>query len=317
MHPAGSPAGGTAFVTVGGVLPVLLAAALGVVMGFLRRPLGAHLADPRVVAPGLAVVAVGVQMALGLLSASVAGPLLGLSLFLLTGFGLLNLHLVGMGVLSTGMALNAAVVLVNGAMPVRAPAVLDAGLARPGELVLVDLGAGRRYEATGDWLAVLGDVIPVGAIGGVLSFGDLIVAVGVATVAADLARYARRPTPGSGRVGSRFAPQAVIEHGVGSEAVRVGDGGPHVQELDGGGHVVDSEDRLGHGVGDRADRRERAGVAPTRRRARHRADEVLAGQRQQEGASELGHAPDPVDEVEGLPGRLGEVDARVEEHLLT
>jgi hypothetical protein len=301
------------------VVPLLLAAVAGIAVGMVRRPLGAHLADPRVLVPGLAAGAVALHLALGLLSPAVAGPLLGLSLFLLTGFGLLNLHLVGMGVLTLGMALNAAVVLVNGAMPVRATAVVAAGVAEPGELVLVDLGAGRRYEATGDWLAMLGDVIPVSPIGAVLSFGDLIVLMGIGVVASDLVRYARRPQPGSSSraLRDRLAAQGVVQDRVGREALRVGDRAEHGEELHGADHVVDAEHRLGDRGGDRGDRRQGPGVAPARRRAGQRADEVLAGQRQQQRPSQLGHAADAVDEVQGLPGGLGEVDSRVEEHLLT
>lgn len=301
------------------MLTVLLAAVVGVVVGTFRRPLGAHLADPRVVAPALAGVAIALHLALGLLPSALAGPLLGLSLFLLTGFTLLNVHLVGMGVLSTGLALNAAVVLVNGAMPVRARAVVDAGIARPGELVLVDLGAGRRYEAVGDWLPVLGDAIPIERIGSVMSFGDLIVLVGIAVVAADLVRYARRPRPGSGRATfrDRFAPEVVGQDGVGREPVGFGDRPADRQELHGRAHVVDAEHGLGHRSRDGADRGQRAGVSSSRGRGRDGADEVLARQGQQQRPSQLGHPTDPVDEVERLPGGLGEVDPRVEEHLLT
>lgn len=301
------------------MLTVLLAAVVGVVVGTFRRPLGAHLADPRVVAPGIAVVAVVVHLGLGLLAGTVAGPLLGLSLFLLTGFALLNLHLIGMGVLSTGLALNAAVVLVNGAMPVRASAVVRAGIARPGELVLVDLGAGRRYEEVGDWLPVLGDVIPVPALGAVMSFGDLIVLVGIAVVAADLVRYARRPRPGSARVTlwDRFAAQVVSQDRTGREPVGFGDRLLDGEELRGRRDVVDAEHGLGHRGRDGADRGEGAGIPSPRGRGRDRADEVLARQRQQERAPELGEPADAVDEVEGLAGGLGEVDPRVEEHLLT
>lgn len=301
------------------MLTVLLAAVVGGVIGALRRPLGAHLMDPRVLAPGVAVVAVVLHLSLALLSPSVAGPLLGLSLFLLTGFALLNLHLVGMGVLAIGLGLNAAVVLVNGAMPVRASAVVAAGIARPGELVLVDLGAGRRYEAVADWLPVLGDVIPVGPLGAVMSFGDLIVLAGIGAVACDLVRYARRPQPGSGRAAPRyrFAAKPVGEHGIGREPVGIDDGLLDGEELHGGRDVVHPEHGLGDGRRHGPDGREGPGVALPRRGGGDGADEVLARQRQQQRSAELGDAGDPVDEVEGLPGRLGEVDARVEEHLLT
>jgi len=105
------------------VVPVLVAVAVGIAVGALRRPLGRHLPDPVVVVPSLGVLAVAIQVPLGWFSTVVAGPLLGLSLFLLTGFALLNRRLVGMGVLALGLGLNAAVVLVNGAMPVRATAL--------------------------------------------------------------------------------------------------------------------------------------------------------------------------------------------------
>lgn len=301
------------------MVPLLVAVVTGIAVGMLRRPLGAHLEDPRVLVPGLAAVAVGLHLSLWLLSPAVAGPLLGLSLFLLTGFGLLNLHLVGMGILTTGLALNAAVVLVNGAMPVRTTAVVAAGIAAPGELVLVDLGAGRRYEATGDWLPILGDVIPVAPIGAVVSFGDLIVLMGVGVVAADLVRYTRRPRPGSTgvRLGDRLAAQLVAQDRVDGQALRVGDGGQHGEQLHGADHVVDPEHRLGDRGGHRGDRRQGARVAMARRGPGQRADEVLAGEGHQERPAELGHAADAVDQVEGLAGRLGEVDTRVEEHLLT
>ena len=310
-------------VTVGPVVPVLAAAVAGIVVGALRRPLGAHLRDPVVLMPALAVGAVALQATLGWFSTEVSGPLLGLSLFLLTGFALLNHHLVGMGVLAVGLALNTAVVLANGAMPVRPEAVVRAGIVEPRELITVDVGAGRRFERTGDWLPVLGDVIPVRAAGAAMSFGDLIVLIGVGTVAGDLTRYARReprrPRRRSGLLAAgrqRFAAQVIGQDRVGGEAVRVGDGLLHGQELDRGGHVVHPEHGLGDGRGDRADGGEGAGVALAGRGARQRADEVLPGQREQQRPAELGHAIDPVDQVEGLPGGLGEVDAGIEEHLL-
>lgn len=315
-------------VTVSAVVPVVVAAVVGIAAGALRRPVGRHLPDPVLVVPWLGVLAVAIQLPLGSFSTVVAGPLLGLSLFLLTGFALLNRHLVGMGVLALGLALNAGVVLVNGAMPVRATALVDAGVVAADELRAVDLGAGRRFERTDDWLPVLGDVVAVRPLGAAMSIGDLVVLVGVGAVAADLARYARRGQPSGGsallvwvgrlarRLLERLAPEVLGEHGIPGEPVGVDDGLLDGEVLHRGGNVVHPEHGLGHGGRHRADRRQRPGVALARRGAGDGTDEVLPRQSEQQRAAELGQATDAVDQVERLPRRLGEVDPRVEQDLL-
>jgi hypothetical protein len=316
-------------VTVGAVVPVVLAAVAGIVVGALRRPLGSHLPDPTIVLPSLGVVAVAIQVPLGWSSTLVAGPLLGLSLFLLTGFALLNRHLAGMGVLALGLSLNAAVVLANGAMPVRPTALVDAGAASVDELGDVDLGAGRRLERTSDWLPVLGDAVPVRPLGAAMSVGDLVALAGIGTVAGELARYTRRGRPSGAsvalaavgrltrRLGDRLAPEVIGEHRVDRQTVGVGDGLLDGQELHRRDHVVHPEDRLRHRRGHRADGGQGAGVALAGRGGGDGPDEVLARQGQQERPAELGHAGRSVDEVQGLPRRLREVDPGVEEHLLT
>lgn len=310
------------------MVPVVVAAVVGIAVGALRRPVGRHLPDPVVVVPWLGVLAVAIQVPLGAFTTVVAGPLLGLSLFLLTGFALLNRRLVGMGVLALGLALNAAVVLVNGAMPVRATALVDAGVVAADELRSVDLGAGRRFERTGDWMPVLGDVLAVRPPGAAMSIGDLVVLAGVGVVAADLARYARRGQPSGAsallvvvgrlarRLRERLAPEVVGEDGVHGQPVGVDDRLLDREVLHRGGHVVHPEDGLGHGGRHRADRRQRPGVPLPGRGAGDGSDEVLARQREQQRAAELGHATDAVDQVERLPGRLREVDPRVEQDLL-
>lgn len=305
--------------------PVLLAALAGALVGVLREPLGAHLRDPVVVVPGLAAVGVVLQLATGPVGGGAAGWLLAASLLSLLAFAVRNRRLVGMGVLATGLAMNAAVVVANGAMPVRAEAVVRAGVAEPAELALVDLGGGRRFERDDDRLVLLGDLVPVRRLGAVLSLGDLVVMAGVAAVACDLVRHAARGQgrwPGSAlaragrRARQRLPAELVGEDGVLGELRRVGDGLLHGQVLHGAGHVVHAEHGLGDGGRDGADGGERAGATLAGRGAGDGADEVLAGQRQQERTIELGEAADAVHEVERLPRRLGEVDARVEQDLL-
>ena len=229
------------------MVPVLVAAAIGAAVGALGRPHGRHLATPVLVLPSIAVAAVALQLLMGWFDLPAESLVFAASLGLLTGFAALNVHVVGMGVLAIGLACNFAAVLVHGGMPVRASAVVEAGVARPGELADVDLGAGRRFERQGDAAPALGDVIPVEPMGAVVSFGDLIAAMGVASLSGELLRYARRGQRwwlGDVASAARFPAEPVIEVGVDREPVRVVDVREHVEELDGADDVVHAEDRV-------------------------------------------------------------------------
>ncbi len=92
-------------------------------------------------------------------------------------FAAMNRSLVGMGIVVVGLAANALVIGINGGMPVRPAAVAAAH---------VDYGRLHHAEGPGDRLSWLGDVIPARRLHLVLSFGDLILAVGVADVVAHL-----------------------------------------------------------------------------------------------------------------------------------
>jgi hypothetical protein len=132
------------------------------------------------------VVAVGVaaQSAAELLdvSGSVGLGLVYVSYALLTAFALRNLRLVGMPVVLLGLVLNVAVIGVNGGMPVRAEALRAAGHLTDAEIAALDFGAKRHLEDGGDRLTILGDVIPVRPTREVLSFGDIVLAFGIADV---------------------------------------------------------------------------------------------------------------------------------------
>lgn len=167
------------------------------------RPSNATLRPLRAVgALGAAVVlqvlpaAFDVEGGVGL--ASVLG-----SYALLAAFALVNVRLVGMPVVLVGLLCNVVVIGANAGMPVRTEALrqVDPGLTAA-ELADHDgdLGAKRHIETGDDVLTFLGDIIPVRPLRQVLSFGDLILAVGLADVTFRLLKPAarirrrRRPT---------------------------------------------------------------------------------------------------------------------------
>lgn len=104
---------------------------------------------------------------------------LALSYACLVVFALLNLRIPGFGLLAFGLALNAAVVSANTGMPVH-----DGSLALSGR---------HHAEGPGDRLTVLDDRLDVPPLGEILSFGDLVLAFGLATAMASLVR---RPPEG-------------------------------------------------------------------------------------------------------------------------
>lgn len=160
----------------------LLAAVVGVVAGYATGGRLRHLSGHRMEMWPLLVAGVVLQ------ALAPNGVVLVAALLCLLAWCLANLQLVGMAVVAVGLALNALVIVVNGAMPVR-----PAALARAD--VEVDLGGTRRLEAPGDRLTFLGDVLPARPLRMVLSFGDLIVAVGTADVVVHLMRRRRARLP--------------------------------------------------------------------------------------------------------------------------
>ena len=111
----------------------------------------------------------------------------------LVAFAVANLRLVGMPVVLVGLALNSAVIFPNGGMPVRGSAVVQAGLVEPDEVATIDFGSKRHLETEDDVLTILGDVVPVAPLREVISFGDLILAAGVADAVFRLLRPNRAP----------------------------------------------------------------------------------------------------------------------------
>jgi Family of unknown function (DUF5317) len=103
-----------------------------------------------------------------------------LAYVLVLAFCLLNLRIRGMGVVAIGVVMNALVIGLNQGMPRDA----DAGAGQT---------AFHRPERDTDLLPVLGEIVPLpDPIGGLVSFGDIVIGVGLVDVAYHASRPVRR-----------------------------------------------------------------------------------------------------------------------------
>jgi hypothetical protein len=108
--------------------------------------------------------------------------LLLLSYVFIIGFGLSNLLLTGMGVITVGIAMNAFVIALNQGMPYRYP-----------EGTKAETTVKHRPEKPDDILPALGDTIVLGdPVDAAISFGDLVIAVGLVDLTYRASRRPRR-----------------------------------------------------------------------------------------------------------------------------
>ena len=107
---------------------------------------------------------------------------------LLIAFAIFNWRLTGMSIVAIGLACNLAVLLANQAMPVRAESVVRAGIADEASVATAQLGPARRLAEPGDRLEPLTAIVPLSALGMVVTFGDLIALFGLLDVGFRLAR---------------------------------------------------------------------------------------------------------------------------------
>jgi Family of unknown function (DUF5317) len=104
------------------------------------------------------------------------------SYVLIIGFGLSNLLLTGMGVITIGIAMNAFVIALNQGMPYRVP-----------DGTTSEISVKHRPEKPSDTLPELGDYIVLGSpVDASISFGDLVIAVGLIDLTFRASRRSRR-----------------------------------------------------------------------------------------------------------------------------
>lgn len=185
-------------VSLAAVAPIAAFAAIGLVAGGVRRGRLEWMVKNRprlwgLAAAALAATAVGDAFGTGGFGFEIAG-ITGPAVLALIGMGAglafvtSNLAVGGMAVVGVGIAANLAALVANRATPVRAGALVEARIVDPADVDRAVLGGPREIADSGTVLEILGDVIPVPELGLVVSFGDLIVLVGLAAVICNLMR---------------------------------------------------------------------------------------------------------------------------------
>jgi hypothetical protein len=166
----------------------LLAVAAGIGIGLLAGGRLSHLGSRNLRMWPLLMAGLAAQILSTPLSGDASFALLLASYGLLLAFAAANVVLVGMWLVAMGIGMNLVVIAVNGGMPVRESALRSAGAIGPGVPVVIDTASKHHLERPSDRLVVLADIIPVEPLGEVVSFGDVVMAVGVADVVVYLLR---------------------------------------------------------------------------------------------------------------------------------
>jgi hypothetical protein len=166
-----------------GVIGLILAVAVGIIVGLARRGSFANLSRTHLA--GVPLVFTGVVLQVGSTIAERAEitwlPLtLVLGSFALTfGFAALNRRLPGMMLIATGALMNFTVIAVNGGMPVSIDALDRAGIGNPFERGEVTKGAHHALDDDEDRLTFLADVLPIKVTANVVSAGDVVIWAGL------------------------------------------------------------------------------------------------------------------------------------------
>jgi Family of unknown function (DUF5317) len=167
--------------TVEGVLLSVLAIAGGCVAGLAAGGSWNNAAQAPVTGVSLLLAGAACEAVAGWWVSGWTGFALVIAgLVLLLGFAACNLKMTGMVLVAAGLLSNLTVIAINGGMPVRGV---------PGAATFGPRHHGLR---PGDHLTGLADVVHVSWLGQTISAGDIVLAVGVATVVVALLRPARR-----------------------------------------------------------------------------------------------------------------------------
>ena len=175
-----------------GVVLTVMAVLVGLFAGLARRGELANLFARPVRAKALLVIGVAVPALADRFTREVAVPLVVVGLAALFAFAIVNVSMIGMSVMAIGILANLMATFLNGGLPVSRHALVAAGLASRDEIDRVELSGARRLEAPTHRLRFLGDIIPFDETGQVLSFGDLVILIGLADITANLTLRKRK-----------------------------------------------------------------------------------------------------------------------------
>jgi hypothetical protein len=104
----------------------------------------------------------------------------------LFAFAVANLAVTGFWMIALGLFLNAFTIGLNHGMPIGHKALAHTGNNASTFVAL------HHVQRSSDKLLILGDVVPISPIGEIVTFGDLILAVGLVDVIVHLMRPAKR-----------------------------------------------------------------------------------------------------------------------------
>ncbi len=172
--------------------PIVLAVVIGLLVGVARRGRLISIARTRLRHPEFLVVAVASSVVVDATDIGSPGAIALVGLIAGLAFASVNAHLTGMAVIAIGLTANLIPVALNGAMPVRPEALVEAEMVTLEELGRVSLTGARELADDTTTLEVLGDTIPVRFTGQVVSIGDLIMMVGLADLVTHLMLQRRR-----------------------------------------------------------------------------------------------------------------------------
>ena len=174
------------------IAPIILAICTGLGVGVVRRGRLSALAKTRIRHPEFFAVALVCSVVVDATDVGAPGTIALVGLIGGLAFTTVNIHLTGMAVIALGITANLVPVALNGAMPVRAEALVEAEMVSADELDRVTLSGARELTNDDTVLAALGDTIPARWTGQVVSIGDLIMIVGLTDVVANLLLQRRR-----------------------------------------------------------------------------------------------------------------------------
>lgn len=178
--------------------PLVLAVIIGFAAGLIRRGRLRSILGVRIASLPLLALAIGIGFATDQFDLPQPGWWAFAGLVAALIFTIRNLMIVGMAVIGVGIIVNLVPIVLNGATPVRAEALVEAGMVETGDLDRVVVSGARAIADEDTRLGWLGDTIPIAVADQVVSFGDLIMLIGVANTIANLMlRRRRRHLPSS------------------------------------------------------------------------------------------------------------------------